>query len=109
MPGPCASHVVVATVVTIDGRRFTGDNSVAFPQARCPRKVAGYPTGRGWFMCDEVCGQYGHAEMMALDAAGLDAEGADLYLEGRGYCCKGCRAACDAAGIRRIIFGPPPA
>ena len=106
MTGPCAKQVVRATVITADGRRFTGENDCARPQSVCAR--ADLPSGVGYALCRDICGQTNHAEVKALSAAGRAARGATLYVEGHAYACDGCRAAARAAGVATIVIGPVP-
>ena len=105
MSGPCAKQTVTATIVTPDGRRFVGTNHVRNPQSVCPR--ADLPTGVGYELCRDVCGQAGHAEIDAIAKAGDDARGGILYLEGHTYACEPCKAAARKAGIVRIVIGSP--
>ncbi|WPP05491.1 hypothetical protein [Methylocella tundrae] len=104
--GPCAKQIVRATIVAVDGSRFVGENDCANPQPVCPRKDL--PTGVGYELCHDVCGQSSHAEIAALKAAGAAARGGAIYLEGHSYACENCRAACLAAGIARIYVAAPP-
>lgn len=104
--GPCAKQTVTATIVSTSGERFVGTNSVANPQAVCPR--GGMPTGTGYEMCKSVCAQTGHAEENALRTAGGAAFGGVLYLEGHTYACDNCIALAAAAGVLRIEIGSPP-
>ena len=97
----CHKQDVVAVIKALSGRIYTGRNGVRRPQGFCPRQ--GMPSFTGYEYCREVCGQYGHAETVALEAAGDDAEGATLYLFGHVKCCPDCTRACDAAGIARVV------
>lgn len=106
MTGPCVKQTVRATVVTPDGRRFVGTNYVNNPQDVCPR--ASMPTGQGYELCKSVCDQPAHAEVNACNAAGADARGSVLYLEGHYYACDPCAAHAKAAGVVEIIMGAPP-
>lgn len=105
MTGPCAKQRVIATVVTIDGERFVGENDCENPQDVCPR--AGMATGEGYHLCHEICRQTGHAEINALKAAAGKASGATIYIEGHTYACAACKGACQAAGARIVIGSPP--
>lgn len=99
---PCASRHVVAVLVAADGRVFVGSNGVRRPQPCCPRKKAGYPRGRGWWMCREICGQLHHAEVDVLRRAGAAARGATLYLIGHDRACPECHKAMARAGVARL-------
>lgn len=103
--GPCAKQTVRATIVTIDGETFVGENDCENPQTVCPR--AGLPTGTGYELCKSICRQTGHAEINAIRKAGALARGATLYLEGHTYACNDCKAAASRAGIASIIIGLP--
>lgn len=107
MIGPCAKQTVTATIVTKDGQRFVGTNYCNNAQQTCPR--AGMPTGAGYELCRNICQQEAHAEIVALRAAGLNTQGATLYIEGHSYACEPCKAAAREAGITDIIIGVPPA
>ena len=106
MTGVCAKQVVTATVVAVTGRRFIGINYVNNPQGACPR--ADMPTGVDYELCRSVCDQPAHAEINALKAAGAEAHGATLYLEGHTYACRTCQVAAYAAGVIDIVIGVPP-
>lgn len=105
-PGPCAKVRVFCTLVHPDGRRWTGENSVRRAQATCPR--GDMPSGSGYELCRDVCDQVGHAEAVALAAAGADAAGCTAYVEGRDFVCYDCQAALVAAGVRHFVLGAPP-
>lgn len=107
MIGPCVKQVVTATIITVDGRRFTGTNHCLNAQTTCPR--ADLPTGVGYEMCRDICQQPAHAEVNAIrKGRRYTFEGATLYLEGHTYACDSCKAAAAAAGIREIVIGAPP-
>jgi deoxycytidylate deaminase len=103
----CAKQQVRATIIMPDGRRFVGTNAADNPQASCPR--GDMPSNVGYELCRDVCQQPGHAEEMAIQAAGGSCPGARLYLEGHGTVCPRCLEACYNAGIRTIFIEPPPA
>jgi len=65
------------------------------------------PTGKGYQLCQSICHQAAHAEIVALEKAGDAARGAVLWLEGHSYACEPCKAACDAAGIVKIRLSAP--
>ena len=106
MNGPCAKQVVTATIVTPSGKRYIGNNYCLKPQTECPRKDM--PSGQGYHLCKEVCFQPRHAEANALLAAGEEARGAYLFLEGHTYACDSCQRLALDAGVRSIIIGAPP-
>lgn len=90
----CAKRRVLAVVYARDGRSYTGTNDCANPQPACPREP-----GEGYAKCSTVCGQHGHAEAMALRAAGDQARGATMKLWGIGWHCRACQEAAYAAGV----------
>lgn len=96
----CAKQVVEATIIATDGTTYVGRNDCANPQAVCPR--GSMPSNVGYHLCRSVCRQAGHAEVMAIEAAGEHAEGATLILRGHVAVCPECMKACNAAGIARI-------
>lgn len=102
----CAKQVVKATIITTDGRTFVGYNDADNPQAKCPR--GDMPSNVGYHLCKEVCAQAGHAEVMAIAAAGDAAEGATLILEGHKAVCPTCMKALNTAGIARIEVKEKP-
>lgn len=104
----CKKQVVTATIITPDGQRFVGKNWIRNEVALCPRAQRGCATGEGYDLCESICSQLGHAEVVALGAAGQKAEGATLYLEGHTYACNACQKACADAGITQIIVSSPP-
>lgn len=106
MSGPCAKQVVTAVLVAPNGRRYYGENDCEAPQASCPR--GNMPSGEGYHLCREVCRQKGHAEVRAILAAGEDAIGATIYLQGHVAACPSCRAFAETARVKEIIVAPPP-
>ena len=106
MNGPCAKQTTRATIVAPDGRRFVGTNDCRNPQTICPR--GDMPTGQGYELCASICQQTGHAEANACRAAGQEAHGGVLYLEGHYYACVPCAEAARKAGVRIQLSPPPP-
>ena len=113
--GPCAKQAVKATVVMLDGSRYTGANECRKPQTRCPRDAYGYKTGEGYHLCAEVCDQVGHAEAVAVWKLVESHQGRNVpaggvcYLEGHTYACGLCTRLLDRYGIRLQISAPPAA
>lgn len=105
MRGPCAKQRVIATIVTTDGAVFVGENDCANAQEICPR--AGMATGEGYHLCEDICQQAGHAEIVALTKCWERAQGATLYLQGHTYICDVCKAACLAAGLSQMFICAP--
>jgi deoxycytidylate deaminase len=101
----CAKVVVTATIITKDGRTFTGRNDCVNPQVLCPR--GNLPSGQGYEMCKTICQQPAHAEVVALRKAGVDASGATLLLQGHNFACEDCLQSCERAGIARIVVIQP--
>lgn len=99
--GRCAKQDTLA-VIKNGNRIWTGTNSCKTPQAVCPRKDL--PTGEGYEMCLEICGQTQHAEVQACEKAGDGADGATLYLFGHYYCCDMCKKVMDAFGIKEVVI-----
>jgi deoxycytidylate deaminase len=104
--GPCAKARVTATITLPDGRVFHGTNDVRNPQASCPRIGQAYARD-DFRLCVDVCQQQGHAEAMALRAAGGWAPGAVVRVSHH-RCCYACTAALTAAGVARIICEGAP-
>lgn len=102
MSGPCAKTVVTCTLVTEGGERIVGTNFCRRPQTICPRLP-----NEGYEKCKSICDQPGHAEEMALAAAGERARGARAYVEGISYACRQCQEAIFAAGVRSFTIGAP--
>lgn len=103
--GPCAKQHVEATVLTPEGHRYVGTNACMRPQRECPRDAAGFETGQGYHLCQEVCQQTAHAEVNALLAAGGHARGATLIVKGHSYACRNCLDAAKRAGILDVVVG----
>lgn len=99
----CAKQTVRAVIVSTDGGRWEGTNARLFPQNRCPRE--GMPSGVGYELCRDVCGQAGHAEVRALEAAGSGARGATLTLVGHSYVCGGCLRVMRERGVASYKIG----
>jgi deoxycytidylate deaminase len=97
----CAKAHVSARLVTPEGRVFLGANDCRRPQYVCPRIEAGH--GRDDYrLCREVCQQPGHAEVMAIRAAGPWAVGATVYVN-HWRVCDDCAAFARAAGVVRVV------
>lgn len=99
--GPCAKRVVRATLVCLDGSRFVGTNDCKNPQKTCPREQ-----GEGYVKCVTICQQPGHAERMAIKAAGPKANGGTMYIEGIDWSCDDCQRLMRSCSIT-WVFGPP--
>lgn len=100
----CAKQRVTAVIITVDQEVFVGRNDCNSPQLTCPR--IHLPSGVGYHFCQTICHQQGHAEVMAIGAAGDRAKGATLVLTGHDHFCPDCQVAMDAAGIaHRLIVG----
>lgn len=97
---PCLKRSVYAMVLCKDGKEVFGSNWIANEVISCPR--AELPTGQGYNLCREVCGQQHHAETdaiarcVAADVITLDAK---MYITGHDYCCDNCLAAIKSSGI----------
>lgn len=101
--GPCAKTTVRCTLVTKgDGRLIVGENWCRNPQAVCPRAP-----DEGYEKCKSICDQVGHAEVVALLAAGADSFGARAFIEGHTYACMDCQHALFGAGVESISIGRP--
>lgn len=94
MRGPCAKQRVYCTI-TINGRKYEGENDCANPQSVCPREP-----GEGYEKCKSICQQSGHAEIQALKAAGEFATGSIVVIKGHHYICNDCGIAMKNAGIK---------
>ena len=100
----CAKARVTCRIVTLDGREFTGSNDCNNPQAVCPRIAAG-SVRDDYQLCQSVCWQWGHAEEVALAAAGrarVSVVGAIAYVTHHRVCGR-CEAALRARGVARIV------
>ncbi len=100
--GKCAKQVVICTIVTPENERFVGENWCGDPQGVCPRRG-----NEGYKKCRDICKQYGHAEIMALQAAGIKARGSHAYIEGHIHSCMGCQHELFTAGVLTVTVGPP--
>ena len=57
------------------------------------------PSGQGYDLCRDICGQRTHAEIDALQQAGDEAQGGMMLVFGHTYCCDSCVKAMKAAGL----------
>lgn len=103
---PCSKRTVTATVIAVDGRRFSSTNYTLAAPPVCPR--ADMPTGVGYELCRDICRQPAHAEVNALDLAGAAALGGEMYVEGHSYACASCMQLAQALGIAAVHFRAPP-
>ncbi|OGL92929.1 hypothetical protein A2239_04225 [Candidatus Uhrbacteria bacterium RIFOXYA2_FULL_40_9] len=72
----------------------------------CPRIVHECPSGEGYDLCG-LHNNPGHAEQMVIDVAheaGIETEGADLYMYGHWWCCQPCWDKMIEAGIRNVYL-----
>ena len=93
MAGNCAKRVVNCLIIAADGEKFYGTNYCHEPQKTCPREA-----GEGYEKCKTICRQAGHAEEIALKAAGEKAYGASAYIDHDHYC-KYCQHKLFEAGV----------
>jgi deoxycytidylate deaminase len=100
--GECAKVKVKCTLVTTTGAHIIGGNWCANPQENCPRGSLD-----GYEKCQTICGQYGHAEEVAVLLAGENADGATAYLEGHTYYCMNCQHVLFKAGVKNLCIGKP--
>ena len=102
MRGPCAKKVVTCWITTKWGEGFYGENDCAEPQKVCPRLP-----NEDYLKCRIICKQSGHAEQMALQAAGEKAKGASADIYGIDNVCKSCQTALFDAGVKSITIWNP--
>lgn len=101
MKGLCAKRTTIAIV--FNGHDYwIGTNECSNPQEICPRK--NMKPSEGYELCKIICGQKAHAEVNALEKAGENAIGADLYLIGHYYICDWCKESIKKYGIRNTII-----
>lgn len=103
---PCLKQQVYAMIITEKGVYFGANWMLNNKITVCPRVTEGCPSGTGYELCEEVCGQgtEHHAErnaMLAVIEAGDTLEGASLYLTGHTYCCEYCITAMTEAGVKK--------
>lgn len=102
----CAKRKVGCRIVTTDSRVFLGDNGCAFPQKVCPRTE-----GEGYEKCKSVCGQWGHAEQVAIQAAqkrGASLVGSTAYVTGHYHVCQNCANLLRSHGVAKIVIEVAP-
>ena len=104
-PRKCAKQDTIA-IITNGNKAYIGSNWCATPKTECPRKDL--PTGVGYDMCKNICGQDSHAEVDACRKAGDNANSATLYLIGHTYCCDNCKKVMDDFGIKDVVIGEYP-
>lgn len=90
----CAKVRVICRLIATDGSVFEGENACDNPQSVCPRAP-----GEDYTKCKTICKQGGHAEIMALQAAGDKAKGAKAELLNHTHFCKDCQIALFGAGV----------
>lgn len=94
----CAKKKVTCVIFTPNGESFVGTNDCSNPQDTCPRNP-----GEGYDKCKSICEQEGHAEIMALKAAGANANRAVAHLYGIEYYCPACQKALFSAGVIALM------
>lgn len=95
--GPCAKTQVRCTLTAPLGETVVGENVCLNPQPRCPRAP-----GEGYEKCKTVCQQIGHAEEVAVAAAGPLAKRAEAVIEGHTHVCGDCLKTLREAGVGPI-------
>lgn len=104
---PCIKQSVYALLVTVDGEEFYGANWMsAMDVTICPRVEANSKSGEDYHFCTSICNQEFHAERSAIDAcidAGNTPSGSVVYVVGHTYCCDGCIAAMQDAGVKQAM------
>jgi hypothetical protein len=91
--GPCAKKQVWTVLEAMNGDVYIGVNLCRNPQEVCPREP-----GEGYEKCHTICETLGHAEDLAIQAAGTDAEGAHMTI-GHHRVCDRCREVMLEAGV----------
>ena len=102
--GPCAKQTVQAVLVSPSGAVVKATNACRHPQEACPR--GDLPSGVGYEKCKEVCGQWAHAEVAALELAekrGIPTEGAVVVVTGHTMICEDCARRIAEAGAVGIV------
>ena len=87
-------------------RAGNGFNGKRDDQHICPRVVRQSPSGEEYHLCD-YCQSEGHAEPMLIEAAqkaGVETEGADVYMYGHWWCCAPCWDVMEKAGINDVYL-----
>lgn len=104
MRGPCAKRRVRCVIYPVGMAPIAGENDCANPQEVCPRAP-----GEGYAKCASICGQDGHAELVALRKAeswvgnaGGSLEGAKAVVLGHYWICEPCGRALREAGIKTV-------
>lgn len=69
----------------------------------CKRKELGIKTGERYDLC-EGCDPRYHAEVRAIQAAGVTARGSNLYLWGHWWCCESCWQVMVDAGVKNVYL-----
>ena len=97
----CLKQQTLAIIVN-NGKFWVGRNDCIEERSKCPRVEEKCKTGEGYDLCVRICGQEGHAEVMACKAAGKEAKGGTLYLFGHTYICGDCLKVIGDHGIQNI-------
>lgn len=90
----CADKQVRCVITSPTGEMFIGTNACNSPQTLCPRAP-----GEDYAKCKDVCHQEGHAEIIALRAAGKHAQGSTARVSGIDWICRNCQIALVKAGV----------
>jgi deoxycytidylate deaminase len=93
----CAKKRVQCVLIAKDGDVFVGENWCNSPQVSCPREP-----GEGYQKCKDVCDQNAHAEVEAIQLAGMKARGATAYLINHHHYCRDCQVALFDAGVESL-------
>ncbi len=97
----CAKQTVVAVIMKAGKVVGFGTNECSRPQEVCPRGEL--PTGKGYHLCERVCGQLGHAEVNACADGGDAVYGGVLHLFGHSYICGDCRKTMELFGVTEEV------
>lgn len=103
----CMKKSVSAVIMLKSGMTYTGQNLKRIATHSCPRKHS--LPGKDYHHCKVICGTFGHAEEVAIQAALVDhskkeLRGSKMWIFGNHHQCDNCKSLCKEYGIEVVAI-----
>ena len=96
-----------AAVIVKEGKVLAVARNGSAHESFCPRIALNCKSGEDYDLCPDHCHFSNHAEpaaVKAVQSAGVDATGAELYLAGHYWACAPCWEAMKSIGITKLFL-----
>ena len=94
-------------IITLNNQTISTGSNIGELKTWCEREKLGCKTGEGYEHCKTICKQFHHAERTAIHnalSAGIDLQGASLYLSGHWWMCIPCWKWIIDSGITSVFL-----